>query len=97
MREQRQDSTVVTARGDIDVVSAPSLCLELAAALATHREVALDLSQVTFMDCSGLRALVHARNLADERGGRLVVRGAGAPVLRLLRLTGLDRRLHPEP
>lgn len=57
----------------------------------------LDLSGVEFMDCSGLGALVHARNHADLLGARLVLRGAGRPVLRLLKLTGLHRRLAADP
>ncbi|MGW2378278.1 MULTISPECIES: STAS domain-containing protein [Kitasatospora] len=51
------------------------------------------MSEVTFMDCSGLSVLVQARNQADQRGGRRVRQGAGRPVARLLKLTGLHRRL----
>ncbi|GAA2263096.1 hypothetical protein GCM10010430_54490 [Kitasatospora cystarginea] len=57
----------------------------------------LDLSEVTFMDCAGLGALVRARNQADRCGARLVLRGAGRCVVRLLKLTGLHRRLAVEP
>jgi anti-sigma B factor antagonist len=96
MQEQRRYIRVIMARGDIDLESAPSLCVDLLDALDTHREVVLDLSGVTFMDCAGLRALVHARNHADRRGARLILRRPGAPVLRLLRLTGLARRMTVE-
>lgn len=96
MQGELQDTAVVTACGEIDIDTAPALGLALLAALRTHREVTLDLSEVTFMDCAGLRELVDARNQADRRGSNLILRGAGAPVLRLLRLTGLDRRLRPD-
>ncbi|MBO1420243.1 STAS domain-containing protein [Streptomyces sp. FH025] len=75
----------------------PALRRALAAALESHREVVLDLSEVTFMDCTGLGALVRARNQADRSGARLVLRGAGRRVVRLLKLTGLHRRLAVEP
>ncbi|MFF8772489.1 STAS domain-containing protein [Kitasatospora sp. NPDC015120] len=88
---------MVRAFGEIDIATAPRLGRRLAAALGAHREVVLDLSEVTFMDCSGLRVLVQARNRADRYGGRLVLRGARGPVARLLRLTGLGRRLAAGP
>ncbi|MEU9047007.1 MULTISPECIES: STAS domain-containing protein [unclassified Kitasatospora] len=97
MRDQRHEPIVVRANGEIDLDTAPSLRRALAAALESHREVVLDLSEVTFMDCAGLGALVHARNEADRRGARLALRGAGRRVVRLLKLTGLHRRLAVEP
>ncbi|WP_431676199.1 STAS domain-containing protein [Kitasatospora sp. KL5] len=87
---------IVAARGDIDLATAPRLRRVLARALKTHRDVVLDLSEVTFIDCAGLGALVEARNLAGRRGGRLVLRGAGPCVVRLIRLTGLGGYLAVE-
>ncbi|MDH6129055.1 STAS domain-containing protein [Kitasatospora sp. GP82] len=97
MRDQVQVPFVVRAGGEIDLDTAPSLRRALAAALESHWEVVLDLSEVTFMDCAGLSALVRARNQADRFGARLVLRGAGECVVRLLKLTGLHRRLAVEP
>ncbi|WP_055590911.1 STAS domain-containing protein [Peterkaempfera griseoplana] len=97
MHAQHRPAPVVTARGDIDLATAPSLRRRLADALATHPEVVVDMSQVTFMDCAGLSALVDARNRADAHGGRLLLRGTNDKVRRLLTLTGLHRRLTPEP
>ncbi|MFF2546483.1 STAS domain-containing protein [Kitasatospora sp. NPDC058063] len=88
---------VVRASGEIDLDTAPALRGALTAAFESHREVALDLSEVTFIDCAGLGALVRARNQADRCGGRLVLRGAGRRVVRLLELTGPHRRLAVEP
>lgn len=81
--------------GEIDLYTAPGLRHELTRALADHRTVVLDLSQVTFMDCSGLRVLLDARAQADRGGRCLVLHGIGRPVARLLELTGLSRRLVP--
>ncbi|MCG6500010.1 STAS domain-containing protein, partial [Kitasatospora sp. A2-31] len=86
---------VVRAHGEIDLDTAPDLHDQLTRALTEHREVVLDLTEVTFMDCSGLNAIVNARNRADRQGAHLVLRGIGRPVARLLALTGLTRRLAP--
>ncbi|MFF2148343.1 STAS domain-containing protein [Kitasatospora sp. NPDC058190] len=96
MRDGRPAPFVVRAGGEIDLATAPRLRCRLAAAFEAHGEVVLDLSEVTFMDCSGLGILVQARNQADHSGKRLVLRGVGHPVARLLKLTGLTRRLAAE-
>lgn len=96
MNGQSNQPFIVRANGEIDLDTAPALHRALAAALGSHREVVLDLSEVTFMDCAGLGALVRARNQADRSGRSLVLRGAGRGVVRLLKLTGLHRRLAVE-
>ncbi|WP_035791326.1 STAS domain-containing protein [Kitasatospora mediocidica] len=86
-------TVVVRANGEIDLDAAPALRRVLSKALRGHHEVVLDLSPVTFMDCAGLRVLVSARDQADRTGRRLVLRGAGPQVTRLLKLTRLERHL----
>ncbi|MGW4379726.1 STAS domain-containing protein [Kitasatospora sp. NPDC004531] len=97
MDGQDTEPFTVQVNGEIDLDTVPSLRRALAAAIDSHREVVLDLSEVTFMDCAGLGALVRARNQADRCGARLVLRGAGRRVVRLLELTGLHRCLTAEP
>lgn len=50
--------------------------------------VVVDLSEVTFVDSTMLRELLRAHNETRDSGGRLVLVGAQAAVLRLLELTG---------
>ncbi|MFJ2582051.1 STAS domain-containing protein [Kitasatospora aureofaciens] len=90
-------SFTVRVCGEIDLDSASDLRRELSRALADHRQVVLDLSQVTFMDCSGLNVLPEARNQADRNGARLALRGITRPVARLLKLTGPTTWLAPAP
>ncbi len=53
----------------------------------------VDLRGVTFMDSSGLRAILTAEHLASSEGWRfLVVRGSEA-VERVMAMTDVDRRL----
>ena len=55
-----------------------------------HRDVAVDLGQTTFMDCSGYGGLVAARLELERRGGSLTLRNpAGQPagLLSLLELS----------
>jgi anti-anti-sigma regulatory factor len=57
----------------------------------------IDLNQVTFIDAAGLNALIAAANRAATHGTSLHVVCARPQILKLFRLTGLDRRLPPAP
>lgn len=84
---------VVAARGEIDISTADALRARLVAALSRHEHVAVDLGEVTFIDCGGLRALTGAHRIAERTGRRLTLRSPSRPVVRLLSLTRLDREL----
>lgn len=75
--------------GELDIASAPMLEAAFAARCETGRNVmVLDLSQLTFMDSTGLRALIAANELCAQHGRELSLTGATGPVRRLLELTG---------
>lgn len=92
------DATVVAegneirVTGEVDAHSVTVVDAALADVDPTN-EVCLDLSGVTFIDSSGLRALVAAHKRAEAAGGGLVIVDPSPPVLRLLGLTGLDQVL----
>ena len=82
---------VVGVAGALDLRMAPLLAERLRRRGADGPEgVVVDLSQVTFMDCSGLRPLVEAH---ARLGGRMWLRAPSTPVRRLLWLTALDEVL----
>ena len=88
--------TVVEAAGEIDLATAGFLSEHLDAATATGRpDVLVDLRQVEFFDCSGLRVLCRAESRARERGGRLRLVTDAPRLHRLLRACGLWRRFPP--
>lgn len=80
--------THIAVRGEIDIKSAPEL--ESALSEATGDPVILDLSEVTFIDSTGLRVLVMERARIESEDGSLVLCAPGdSPVLRTMRLAGL--------
>ncbi|MET0159957.1 MAG: STAS domain-containing protein [Acidimicrobiales bacterium] len=62
------------------------------AALDPPPDLVVDLSQVTFLDSTGIRELIDAEQALARRGGRLVVRGADGVVRRCLEVTGVLER-----
>jgi anti-anti-sigma factor len=82
------DLHVVELHGELDVVSADGLADALVQVAGSS--LVVDLSDLTFIDSSGIAALVVARNriLADERG-QLVLSRPGGIVRKALEIVGL--------
>src|SRR4051794_28269795 len=80
---------VLDIAGEVDVATTPSLATELQTALAScEREIWVDLTGVTFMDLSGLHALLAAQDRLQRDGRRLAVIAPSGPVRRLLSSRG---------
>ncbi len=81
----------VTVRGEVDLATAPDLeaCVRQALDDAP-RGVVLDLEGLTFIDSSGLRALVSVSKDAGARGASVGLRNVPRHAQRVLDLTGLS-------
>jgi anti-sigma B factor antagonist len=85
---QLPDVHVVALHGELDIVSADWLAGALVEIAGST--VVVDLSDLTFMDCSGIDALVAARNRILAEGlGRIVLARPGAIARRVLEIVGL--------
>lgn len=73
--------SAVSVRGDID-----KLVFETRA-----QKLVLDLSQISFMDSSGLGLIMGRYSLIKELGGTLVLRSPTAAVTKILSLAGMER------
>ena len=79
------DTLLVQPQGEVDLANAPALSAALRRCSDSHRILICDLSEVTFMDSTGLRVLVEARRREPER---FVLGATSHQVQRLLELTG---------
>ncbi|MEV2190263.1 STAS domain-containing protein [Streptomyces phaeochromogenes] len=90
--------TVVEVLGEIDMATADDLAEHLDAVTAGPApQILVDLRQVAFFDCSGLRVLCRADRRAKERGGSLRLISDQPRIHRLLRASGLLSRFPPLP
>jgi anti-sigma B factor antagonist len=87
----RIGSTVaVELEGELDLAAQTSLHGVIERALARSPAVlSLDLSRVTFIDCSGLRIIVEAADRCASRNARLTIVPGPAPVQRFFEILGL--------
>jgi anti-sigma B factor antagonist len=81
---------VVRAAGEVDLYTAPRFAEALEQAAEAAPRLLVDLTEVTFMDSTGLRCLLQARARAGEDTGAIALTVAeGSPVARLLDLAGV--------
>jgi anti-sigma B factor antagonist len=84
---------IVAVAGDVDIATVTRLREGLFELAATGRTLVVDLDQVSFIDSSGLAALVGAAKRAAAHGASLQVVCARPRTRQLFRLTGLDGQL----
>ena len=88
------DALVFAVSGDVDMTSAPALTDAIDLVADGVRRVVVDLSAVTFLDSSGLNALVRSKRALDGKEiGFRVVAPADGVVRRVLELTQLAESL----
>lgn len=90
---EREGTPVVAVSGEVDLHSVPQFRSAMQDAEskrdAENALILVDLSEVDFMDSSGIGVLIaHHRELEEAGGGLRIV--AGEAALKILRITNLD-------
>lgn len=95
---QSGDRTVIEVKGEIDVYTAPALREEISSLVdAEHTTIVVDLTQVSFMDSTGLGVLVGALKKVRTLGGDLSLVINEEKILKVFRITALTQvfSIHP--
>jgi anti-sigma B factor antagonist len=98
--ETEDGISVVRPSGEVDLAVSERLVEAAMAALeAAPRALLIDLSETTFLDSSGIRALLRVAQWTGEDDGRtqLALACPDGPVKRVLSITGADRSLSIHP
>ena len=82
--------------GELDVGTADTAFRYVKEVIECHRgPVVVSLAAVNFCDVPGLGALVRMANCAEQAGCAFLVTSPSPMLTRLIRMTGLDRKLLP--
>ncbi|MXV97247.1 MAG: STAS domain-containing protein [Acidimicrobiaceae bacterium] len=93
-RSEQPPWTVLSVGGDLDVVGAPDMRQAVVTAVAEgSRLLALDLSELDFVDSFGLGAVVGALKRVRQRGGELALVCPSSRIRRVFEICDLDRIL----
>ncbi|BFU47216.1 STAS domain-containing protein [Krasilnikovia sp. MM14-A1004] len=93
------DTVIVSPEGDIDIRTSAAVREVLREVVASRDggRIVVDLSDVTFLDSSGIGVFVAAKRAADARGVELRLRNPGPVVRMVLEVTKLLAELVERP
>ena len=89
--EQQGDWAVVKLGGEVDLSWSQQARRAVLEALGQAQKVAVNLAAVTYIDSSGIAALVEGFQNARGKGQPFVLVEVSAPVLAVLKLARLDK------
>ena len=88
------DAVHLRVRGELDIAVADQLVERVEGVReSSARLVLLDMHEVTFMDSSGLRALIHAQQVAEDGDFEVIIVRVPGPVRDVIGITGAERML----
>lgn len=79
---------VIKLAGELDFGTAPHLEAVIDRLMVIPDHIIMDVSELTFIDSTGLRLLLRASTLVE---GRIWLKGASRQILRLLEISGLSK------
>ncbi len=89
-----QDTLLVSVQGDLDMVVAKSFKETVDDYLLSHdwiKHLLVDLSDVGFIDSSGLGVLIGRYKVMKNRHGQMAICGVNNSVYRILEISGLKK------
>jgi anti-sigma B factor antagonist len=90
----QKDRVVISLDGELDMASAPLLQAALEEAeSAQDSALVIDLERLQFMDSTGLRTILWARERWESRGRELALTAGSSQVQRLLTVSGVRDQL----
>jgi anti-sigma B factor antagonist len=87
-------TAVLMLHGELDLATAPALNTQLETASATGASaIVVDLTELEFMDSTGLRSILLAHERCGESGQRFAIVPGGRQVARLLEIARVEDHL----
>jgi anti-sigma B factor antagonist len=83
--------TVIALSGEVDLHWSPKLREQLLASIGDKQHVLVDLSQVSYIDSSGVASLVEGFQLAKNNRLRFGLVGVSKSAMQVLQLARLDK------
>jgi anti-sigma B factor antagonist len=85
------DYVVVRLRGEVDLSWSQQVRKAILAALGSSGKVGVEMSEVSYIDSSGIAALVEGLQNARSKGQKFGLVGVSKAVMAVLQLARLDR------
>jgi anti-sigma B factor antagonist len=80
----------ISINGDLDIDNTDSLREKISTSLAANTAIALDMSDISYIDSSGVAALIEIRQKADNVGKEFKLLKPSESVVSVLKMAKLD-------
>jgi anti-sigma B factor antagonist len=91
--ERSADAHVIRLVGEMDLGNVDEAKAALMSAIGDDVDVIVDMSELEFIDSSGIAMLLEAQAASRRDSDRLCFRGSGDEVAKILQLTRVDEQL----
>ena len=88
--KSENDILIITANGEIDLENSGGLREQIASALDANTAVSINMSDVNYIDSSGVAALIESKQRAGEGGKEFKIIKPSEAVLSVIKLAKLD-------
>jgi anti-sigma B factor antagonist len=94
--QQSPDGQIIRLIGEMDMSNVDEARKPILAAMDgdAERPVVVDLSELEFIDSTGIRLLLEAQAASNADSNRLSFRGVRDEVAQVLRVTGVDKTIN---
>ena len=91
-RSEEQSGTVVLhPSGEVDLATVSALWANLRAAGEGGRDIVVTMSGITYIDSTGIKALLDVHRLLEKRAPRMVLAEPSSVVRKIIEITALEK------
>jgi anti-sigma B factor antagonist len=90
IEKKEDDILIINVNGDVDLENSDSLREQVSAALESNSAVSVNMSEVSYIDSSGIAALIESRQKAEEANKSFKIQKPSEAVISVLKMAKLD-------
>ena len=90
IEKKEDDILIINVNGDVDLENSDSLREQVSAALESNSVVSVNMSEVSYIDSSGIAALIESRQKAEEANKSFKIQKPSEAVISVLKMAKLD-------
>jgi len=90
--ENSPERIVIAIRGELDTLAAKSFAADMEPVLAeAGKQITMDFSELEYISSAGMRTILLLQKTAEDKGGKVSIKGMSEDILQIFRMTGFDQ------
>ena len=97
LKQLNGNELVLVLKGELNTSTAPELDTVISKELKNIDKLIIDMADLSYLTSAGLRVLLVAQKVMNERKGQLIIRHVNDAIKEVFNITGFDNVLTIEP